>query len=177
MKNKKRDVLLLLMKIMTYVKIFRVIMEKLAKKEFEIKSYIIIKIGFQNLMERVKMIVLHYLNPILNQYDYPELSVRVGIDVGDNVVVQYGWDTITLESDKVIRKPHLDILGYTISVTAKMTSLAAPNQIVVGEFVHGALTDEQKSLFKPLVVSTEVWEYMSDYTGKVYQLYGSVSAQ
>lgn len=114
------------------------------------------------------------INPILNQYDYPELAVRVGIDVGDNVVVQYGWDTTTLEDGRVIRKPHLDILGYTISVTAKMTSLASPNQVVVGEFVYEALADEQKGLFKPLVVSTEVWEYMSDYTGKVYQLYGSV---
>jgi class 3 adenylate cyclase len=114
------------------------------------------------------------INPILNQYDYPELSVRVGIDVGENVVVQYGWDTTTLEDGRVIRKPHLDILGYTISVTAKMTSLALPNQVVVGEFVYEALADEQKGLFKPLVVSTEVWEYMSDYTGRVYQLYGSV---
>lgn len=114
------------------------------------------------------------INPILNQYDYPELNVRVGIDVGDNVVVQYGWDTTTLEDGRVIRKPHLDILGYTISVTAKMTSFAMPGQIVVGEFVYEALSDEQKCLFKPLVVSTEVWGYMSDYTGKVYQLYGSV---
>lgn len=114
------------------------------------------------------------INPILNQYDYPELNVRVGIDVGDNVVVQYGWDTTTLEDGKVIRRPHLDILGYTISVTAKMTSFAMPGQVVVGEFVYEALADEQKGLFKPLVVSTEVWEYMSDYTGRVYQLYGSV---
>jgi adenylate cyclase len=114
------------------------------------------------------------INPILNQYDYPELNVRVGIDVGDNVVVQYGWDTTTLDDGRVIRKPHLDILGYTISVTAKMTSFAMPGQVVVGEFVYEALADEQRGLFKPLVVSTEVWEYMSDYTGKVYQLYGSV---
>lgn len=114
------------------------------------------------------------INPILNQYDYPELSVRVGIDIGDNVVVQYGWDTTTLEDNRVVRKPHLDILGYTISITAKMTTLATPNQVVVGEFVYEALSDEQKGLFKPLVISTEVWEYMSDYTGKIYQLYGSV---
>ncbi|HEX9677847.1 adenylate/guanylate cyclase domain-containing protein [Nitrososphaera sp.] len=114
------------------------------------------------------------INPILNQYDYPELNVRVGIDVGDNVVVQYGWDTTMLEDGRVIRKPHLDILGYTISVTAKMTSFAMPGQVVIGEFVYEALADEQKGLFKPLVVSTEVWEYMSDYTGKIYQLYGSV---
>jgi adenylate cyclase len=33
------------------------------------------------------------LNPILNEYDYPELGVRVGIDVGENLVVQYGLAT------------------------------------------------------------------------------------
>jgi adenylate cyclase len=32
------------------------------------------------------------INPILNQYDYSEMRVRVGIDVGENAVVQYGWD-------------------------------------------------------------------------------------
>ena len=30
------------------------------------------------------------LNPILGEYDYPEMGVRVGIDLGKNVVVQYG---------------------------------------------------------------------------------------
>ena len=33
------------------------------------------------------------INPILNEYDYPEIGVRIGIDVGDNAVVQYGWAT------------------------------------------------------------------------------------
>lgn len=114
------------------------------------------------------------INPILNQYDYPELNVRVGIDVGDNVVVQYGWDTMTLEDGKVLRRPHLDILGYTISITAKMTSFAEPDQIVVGQFVYDALCGEQQASYKPLSVSPEVWGYMSDYTGKIYQLYGSI---
>ncbi len=114
------------------------------------------------------------INPILNQYDYPELNVRVGIDVGDNVVVQYGWDTVTLDDGRVIRKPHLDILGYTISVTTKMTALAKPDQIVIGQFVYEALKGEQKSMFKPVRVSSETWSYMSDYTGKIYQIYGSV---
>ena len=33
------------------------------------------------------------INPILNDIDYPEMGVRVGIDAGENVVVQYGWST------------------------------------------------------------------------------------
>jgi adenylate cyclase len=38
-------------------------------------------------------IMLRGLNPILNEYDYPEKGVRVGIDLGENVVVHYGWET------------------------------------------------------------------------------------
>jgi class 3 adenylate cyclase len=113
------------------------------------------------------------VNPILNQYDYPELHVRVGIDVGDNVVVQYGWDAHTLEDGVQIKRPHLDILGYTINVTAKMTSLANPDQIVIGQFVYEALDAEQKKRFAPVKVSPQVWDYVSDHTGKIYVLYGS----
>src|SRR5919108_599641 len=62
------------------------------------------------------------INPILNQYDYPEMSVRVGIDLGENVVVQYGWDTFNVDGKK-LKRPHFDILGYTINIATKMTSL------------------------------------------------------
>jgi adenylate cyclase len=38
---------------------------------------------------------VRYSEDNLNQkYDYPELNVRIGIDVGENAVVQYGWNTI-----------------------------------------------------------------------------------
>lgn len=114
------------------------------------------------------------INPILNQYDYPELSVRVGVDVGDNVVVQYGWDTTALDDGKVARRPHLDILGYTISVTAKMTTLAEPGQIMIGQFVYEALCEKQQASYKPMTISLEIWGYVSDHTGKIYQLYGSI---
>lgn len=113
------------------------------------------------------------VNPILNQYDYPELHVRVGIDVGDNVVVQYGWDAHTLEDGVQIKRPHLDILGYTINVTTKMTALANPDQIVIGQFVYEALDDAQKKRFAPVKVSPQIWDYVSDHTGKIYVLYGS----
>jgi adenylate cyclase len=113
------------------------------------------------------------INPILNQYDYPELKVRVGIDVGDNVVVQYGLDTMTLEDGRQVRHPHFDILGYTINVTTKMTGIAKPDQIVVGQFVYEALCDETKEAFFPVQVDPDKWDYVSDYTGKIYKLYGS----
>jgi len=32
------------------------------------------------------------MNPILNQYDYPELKVKIGMDFGQNIIVRYGSD-------------------------------------------------------------------------------------
>jgi class 3 adenylate cyclase len=124
------------------------------------------------------------INPILNQYDYPEMSVRVGIDVGENVIVQFGWDSLTYTSDSkedknngnriLIKKPHLDILGYTISITTKMTALARPDQIVIGQSVYNSLDNSQKSNFNVLLISPEVWNYVSENTGNIYRLYGSI---
>jgi class 3 adenylate cyclase len=112
------------------------------------------------------------INPILNQYDYPEMNVRVGIDLGENVVVQYGWDTFNVDGKK-LKKPHYDILGYTINIATKMTSLAKPDQIVVGQMVYDVLDDRQKATFQPLRISHEVWSYVSDYSRGIYPLYGT----
>ena len=112
------------------------------------------------------------INPILNQYDYPEINVRVGIDLGENVVVQYGWDTHRVD-DKKLQIPHYDILGYTINIATKMTTLARPDQIVIGQMVYDVLDDRQKSTFHPLVISPEVWSYMSDYSQGIYRVYGT----
>jgi adenylate cyclase len=32
------------------------------------------------------------INPILNQYDCPVMNVRIGIDTGENAIIQSGWD-------------------------------------------------------------------------------------
>jgi adenylate cyclase len=135
------------------------------------------------------------INPIPSQYDYPEINVRIGIDVGKNTV-RCGWDVHTnntttysalrKEETKnsndnnnkkviLIKKPVYDVLGYAISITAKMTALAKPNKIVIGELVYDALDKiDQKSTFQLLHIDHEIWDYVSDYTGDVYRLYGSI---
>jgi adenylate cyclase len=121
-------------------------------------------------------VICQGINPILNQYDYPELRVRIGIDIGENAVVQFGWDTHTIDGKAVLRDPHFDILGYTISLAAKMTAFANPDQIVIGQLIYQILEDEQKSMFKPLPISPQIWNYLSDNTGGgIYRLYGSIN--
>ena len=112
------------------------------------------------------------INPILNQYDYPEINVRVGIDLGENVVVQYGWDTFNVDGTK-LKRPHYDIIGYTINIATKMTALAKPDQVVIGQMVYDVLDDRQKATFYPLKISSEVWSYVSDYSRGIYLLYGT----
>src|SRR4051812_30466430 len=69
------------------------------------------------------------LAPILSKYDYPALKLKIGIDEGENVVVQYGYD----------RSSQIDILGYTMNVTAKITSITGPNKISAGENIYKLL--------------------------------------
>src|SRR5215471_11097260 len=104
------------------------------------------------------------LNPILNQYAYPELNVRIGIDLGENAVVQYGWETHTTDGKVHTKKAQLDILGYTMSIATKMTALAKPDQIIIGQLVYDLLDDNQKSTYY-------YWNYSNSNTGDIYHLY------
>lgn len=114
------------------------------------------------------------LNPILNQSDYPELNVRIGIDLGENLVVQYGWEIIRMGGKILSKKPQLDILGYTMSIATKMTAFARHNQIIIGQLVYEVLEDKHKSNFKRLPLDPSIWNYSSSNTGDIYPLYVSL---
>ena len=99
-------------------------------------------------------------NPVLNQYDYPEMGVRIGIDYGENVVVKYlpltenlnyfkeQIRTISSLKSKIdIKKPIYDILGYTISITTKMTAYAKVDHIIVGQLIYDILSNEEQRVF------------------------------
>lgn len=128
-----------------------------------------------NCAQSMIKIIRQGINPILNEYDYPEIAVRIGIDIGENVVVQYSWrdNSSSAQSKDEIKKPHHDILGYTISIAAKMTTFAQSNQIVIGQFIYDTLDDAQKSTFKALQVGSDVWSYVSNITGEIYRIYAS----
>src|SRR5205814_8103661 len=106
-------------------------------------------------------VVKNGISPILNKYDYPELMVKVGVDEGENVVVQYAYD----------KSSQIDILGYTMNVAAKITSLTGPNKVSVGENVHKLLHPGLQAEFHELVYSTDEWKYTDRDTGKLYKVY------
>jgi adenylate cyclase len=107
------------------------------------------------------------INPILNQYDCPQMNIRIGIDLGENAVIQSGWDihpdlidveendinnSINKRGQPLVKKPVYDILGYNTNLAVKMTAFANPNHMVIGQLVYDALGDNQKSTFRKLVV-------------------------
>jgi len=113
------------------------------------------------------------INPILNQYDYPEMSIRVGIDVGEIALIQYGWDIHALDGKQIVKEPHHDILGYTVNVAVKMTSLAKSNGLVIGQSVHDILDEKLKSTFQMVKVNSTSWNYRDEKTGDIYHVYMS----
>jgi adenylate cyclase len=82
-------------------------------------------------------------------------------------------DLINVRSDQpLVRKPVYVVLGYTTSLAVKMTALADPNHIVIGQLVYDALDDNQKSIFQQIDISPEIWNYVSNYTGgNIYNVY------
>ena len=106
-------------------------------------------------------VIKNGINPILNQYDYPELNVKIGIDEGENVIVQYGEDKSSL----------IDILGYCMSIASKITSLTPSNRISIGEDVYKMLHPGLHSKFLEVKFSENDWKYTERHTGQLYRVY------
>ena len=105
-------------------------------------------------------VIKNGINPILTKHDYPELSVKIGIDEGEDVVVQYGYDKSSL----------IDILGYSMNVAAKITSLTAANKISVGNVVYKLLHPTIQSKFELLSID-QGWKYVDRKTGELYKVF------
>ena len=96
------------------------------------------------------------INPILNQYDYPDLMVKIGVDFGQNIVVRYGAD---------VEHSHVDLMGPAMNIAAKIQNMAKPNQILIGsdvfERIHPSLT---KRLCSDSLENKGEWKYRSRRT-------------
>jgi adenylate cyclase len=132
------------------------------------------------------------VNPILNQYDCPEINLRIGLDIGENAIIQSGWDIhpnipsrrknnkniiITNHNKKqqqhlLVKKPVYDVLSYTLSIAVKMTALANHNHLVIGDPMYNRLDDKQRSAFRGLQLSPDIWDYVCrNSDGNIYNLY------
>jgi class 3 adenylate cyclase len=112
--------------------------------------------------QRMIQIMDQGVNPILNNYDYPDLLLHIGLDYGDNMIVRYG-------SDK--EKSHVDILGPTMNIAAKIQSMAKPQQILIGHDVYEKIHPSLQQKFKKESWSKNEWKYNDKRTGTPYHVY------
>ncbi len=104
------------------------------------------------------------INPILNQYEYPDLAVKIGIDYGENMIVRYGADA---------KKSHVDILGPVMNIAAKIQSMAKPNQILIGDDIYSRVHPSMQSSFEKVVWKNNEWKYNRD-SGELYPVYAYI---
>jgi len=102
------------------------------------------------------------INPILNQYDYPDLMVKIGVDFGQNIVVRYGADA---------ENSHVDLMGPAMNIAAKIQNMAKPNQILIGSDVYQRLHPSSQKDFIQVIWTKEEWKYRSRTTGETYNVY------
>src|ERR671916_2173515 len=134
------------------------------------------------------------INPILKQYDCPEMNLRIGVDIGENAIIQSGWDihpnirnrhknrkntSITNHNkkrrDPLMKKAVYDVLSYTLSIAVKMTALARPNHLVIGDPVYTRLDHKQRSAFQRVHISPDIWDYVCKNSEvNIYDLYTNV---
>lgn len=95
------------------------------------------------------------------KYGYPELLVKIGIDEGENTVIQYRYEKNSL----------IDILRYSMNITSKIMFLTAPNSIIIGENLYNLLEYGLQSEFKEILLPTDKWKYINPDTKKPYRIY------
>ena len=102
------------------------------------------------------------INPILNQYDYPDLMVKIGVDYGQSIVVRYGSNEVS---------SHVDLMGPAMNIAAKIQAMAKPNQILIGQDVYQRIHPSTQKSFREIVWEKNEWKYRSRLTGEIYKVY------
>ncbi len=108
----------------------------------------------------MQRIIRDCVNPELSARKFPEITVKMSIDYGDVQVVLYG---------KSLDRSHIDIVGSSISMAAKMIPLAKTWQIIIGQSVYENL-DNNDNLVEMNIDQTR-WTYIDEKTGGSYKLY------
>ena len=111
-----------------------------------------------NCSAAVLEIIKNGINPIFRENELPEITVRTGLAFGPTLVVLYG---------KSLEKAHVDVTGSSISLAAKIASIAKPNQVLVGELIYNIIVSSKdkgslkKIKFEEVRLDPIKWKYLS----------------
>ncbi len=109
-------------------------------------------------------VIKNAINPALKNKLYPELQIKITIDLGDCSIVRYG-------SDK--QRAHIDLIGLTLNLAAKMQEITKPKQITIGEYVYDKLNSKNKTNFSRTKTDSNSWKYHELKNTRPYFIYVS----
>lgn len=107
------------------------------------------------------MAIKEEINTIFKRYGYPELLTKIGIDAGENAIVQYGFEQFS----------PIDILGYSMNIASKITSLTGANKISIGDNIYKSLDPKTQREFRKMSLPDNRWKYINYGTDKPYRVY------
>ena len=101
--------------------------------------------------------VTQAINPILEEFRLPKLHLKIGIDSGQNAIIEYASSG---------KKRHRDILGYPMNITAKITAMALPNQVLIGNMTYERIDPRLQDSLRKMGLKT--FDYIDYKTGDAY---------
>jgi class 3 adenylate cyclase len=118
-----------------------------------------------NCARSMMKVVNEGLNPAFTDNGLPKIGIKIGIDFGENLVVLYGRDAA---------RSYIDMVGSSISIAAKITAIATPGQIVIGQNVYEACESDLKKEFIEFKPRPEIWSFKDPRDGTLYKLYATI---
>lgn len=112
----------------------------------------------------IQNVITTGINPIFKKHSLHEIAVKIGIEYGNALVLLYGKNT---------DHAHIDLIGFGISITAKITSLGFPGEVIVGENIYHNLDFSQKKYFLALYTEqNSKWDSVMKYNNNLnYRIY------
>jgi adenylate cyclase len=92
------------------------------------------------------------INSVFREHDYEGLQAKIGIESGEHSVIQYILGN----------KSHVDILGYGISMAAKLSTLARPNQVVISHAIYFGMHPSFRKNFVQMELDPGMWKYIHE---------------
>jgi adenylate cyclase len=105
------------------------------------------------------------INSELIKKGIPRISIKLGIDYGDALVVSFG--------------SNVDLMGFSLSIVSKITALASPNTVLMGECLFeqiGRMRGFPKELH-PSDYHVMKWNGVENIQGNlIYRIYSLVQS-
>ena len=108
--------------------------------------------------------VLKYVNLAFKSHGLPSITGKVALDYGRVLVVRYG---------RKLERSHVDIVGRTISIVAKMLPYAKLTRVIAGQALYAIplSNNQSKKLFINSNADKLGWSYIDETNGYPYKLY------